>query len=51
LLTLAVSWLLANAQIPSVIAGATSIAQIEANIAACSWELSAQQLTEINQLS
>lgn len=51
LLDLAFSWLLANPVISSVIAGATKPAQIEANIKAASWELSPQDLSEIDRLS
>ncbi|MCX5569741.1 aldo/keto reductase [Kaistia nematophila] len=44
LLELAFAWLLAQDSVPSVIAGATSAAQIEANAAAGNWQLSAADL-------
>ena len=50
LLELAFSWLLAHAPVASVIAGATSAAQIEANVAAANSTLSPADLTEIDSL-
>ncbi|HTK55736.1 MAG TPA: aldo/keto reductase, partial [Gemmatimonadales bacterium] len=44
LLELAVSWLLAHGAVTSVIAGATSAAQVRANVAAGGWRLSAEEL-------
>ncbi len=35
----------------SVIAGATRPEQIDANIAACGWQLSADELAEIDRLT
>ena len=50
LLELAFSWLLANSAVASVIAGATKPAQIHANVAAASWELTTSELAEIDAL-
>jgi aryl-alcohol dehydrogenase-like predicted oxidoreductase len=51
LLDLAFAWLLAHPVLASVIAGATRPEQIEANVKAASWELSADELAEVNRLS
>jgi aryl-alcohol dehydrogenase-like predicted oxidoreductase len=50
LLELAFSWLLARPVVASVIAGATSARQIEANAAASSWELTRQDLAGIEKI-
>lgn len=50
LLELAFSWLLARSVVSSVIAGATSAAQIQANAAAGDWKLSADDLAEIDTI-
>jgi aryl-alcohol dehydrogenase-like predicted oxidoreductase len=50
LLELAFSWLLAHAVVASVIAGATSGAQVRHNAAAASWKLTAGDLEEIDAL-
>ena len=50
LLDLAFAWLLAKPEVASVIAGATNVEQIEANAAAGTWELSREQLSEIDSL-
>ena len=51
LLELAVAWLLAQPVVSSVIAGATSPEQVDANIAAgAAWQLSADELAEIDAL-
>lgn len=50
LLELAVSWLAAQPQVASVIAGATKAEQIEQNAAAANWQLSHQELAEIDRL-
>jgi len=50
LLELAFSWLLARPQVASVIAGATSPEQIQANVGAAGWRLSAEDLAEIDRL-
>jgi len=47
LLELAFAWLLAQQPVASVIAGATSPAQITANVAAGAWELSAEDLAAL----
>ncbi|MBM46935.1 MAG: aldo/keto reductase [Acidimicrobiaceae bacterium] len=50
LLDLAFSWLLSKPEIPSVIAGATSGAQVLANSQACGWRISAVEMDEIDDL-
>jgi aryl-alcohol dehydrogenase-like predicted oxidoreductase len=50
LLELAVSWLLARPAVASVIAGATSPAQVRANAAAAGWRLTAAELAEIDAI-
>ncbi len=47
LLELAVSWLLAHRPVASVIAGATSASQVQANASAAGWRLSGSDLDEI----
>ena len=44
---LALAWLLAHSEVSTVIAGASSVAQIEANVAAVGWRLTGQDLREI----
>lgn len=51
ILELAFSWLLSNPVVSSVIAGATKPEQIEMNVAAAGWNLSNDDLTEIDRLS
>jgi len=51
LLELAFSWLLANPAVASVIAGATRPEQLDQNVAASDWQLSAQDLREIDRLT
>lgn len=50
LIELAVSWLLANNTVSSVIAGARSLEQFEQNAAAGAWQLSSDELTEIDAI-
>ena len=50
LLELAVSWLLAYRQVASVIAGATSASQVQANASAAGWRLGDTDLDEIDQV-
>ena len=51
LLDLAVAWLAARPQISSVIAGATKPEQVEQNVRAAEWSLSAEELAEIDRVS
>jgi len=51
LLDLAFSWLVAHPFLTSVIAGATRPEQVEQNVKAASWKLSAAELEEVNRLS
>jgi aryl-alcohol dehydrogenase-like predicted oxidoreductase len=50
ILELAFSWLLARSVVASVIAGATNVEQITANVGAAGWKLNADQLSEIDRL-
>ncbi|HZJ08823.1 MAG TPA: aldo/keto reductase, partial [Trueperaceae bacterium] len=50
LLDLAFAWLLAKPEVASVIAGATSAAQVSSNAVAGGWELSAAELGEVEAL-
>jgi aryl-alcohol dehydrogenase-like predicted oxidoreductase len=51
LLDLAVSWLLANPTVSSVIAGATAPGQVKANVAAAGWKLTADDMAAIDRIS
>jgi aryl-alcohol dehydrogenase-like predicted oxidoreductase len=51
LLELAFSWLVAHPVVASVIAGATRPEQVEANATAVGWELSDDELAELDQLT
>jgi aryl-alcohol dehydrogenase-like predicted oxidoreductase len=51
LLDLAFAWLLADPQIPSVIAGATRPDQVRANVAAGAWRLSPDEVAEVDALA
>jgi aryl-alcohol dehydrogenase-like predicted oxidoreductase len=51
LLELAMSWLASWPFIPSIIAGATKPTQVEQNVAAIGWKLSAADLAEIDRIT
>ena len=51
LLELAMSWLAAQPCVASVIAGATTPEQVRANVAAPNWQLSAEELTQVDALA
>ncbi len=51
LLELAFAWLAAKPEVGSVIAGATKPQQVVANAAACGWDLSAEELAELDALT
>ena len=51
LLELAFSWLLSHKCLASVIAGATRPEQVEQNVKAAGWELTAQEIAEVDRLS
>lgn len=51
LLELAFSWLLAKPPVSSVIAGATRPEQVEANVKAAGWALSADERAEVDRLT
>ena len=50
-LELAFSWLLSRAPVASVIAGATKPEQLEQNVKAGDWKMTAEQLAEIDRIS
>ncbi len=49
-LDLAFAWLAAKPTVASVIAGATQVSQVEANVAAGDWVLSPEEVAEVDQL-
>jgi aryl-alcohol dehydrogenase-like predicted oxidoreductase len=51
LLELAFSWLLSRPQVSSVIAGATRVEQVEQNVKAAGWTLTAEELAEIDGIT
>lgn len=51
LLELAFSWLLAHPEVPSVIAGATKPEQLESNVRAGEWQLTSEELSEVDRLT
>ena len=51
MLELAFSWLAARPQVASVIAGATRVEQIEQNVKAIEWKLSADEMAEIDKIT
>ncbi len=51
LLELAFGWLLAETSVGSVIAGATSPAQVTANVAAGEWQLTAEEKSAVDELA
>jgi aryl-alcohol dehydrogenase-like predicted oxidoreductase len=51
LLDLAFAWLLAQKCVSSVIAGATTAEQVEANVATAGWVLTAEELAEIDKVA
>lgn len=51
ILDLAMSWLASMPHIPSVIAGATSKAQVQQNAEAASWHLTMEEMQEVNEIS
>ncbi|MFM9966817.1 MAG: aldo/keto reductase [Burkholderiales bacterium] len=51
ILELAMSWLVAQPHVGSVIAGATTPEQVESNVKAASWALSAEDLAAVDKLT
>ncbi len=51
LLELAMSWLACNPLVSSVISGATKVEQVQANVAAIGWQLSEEEISEIQTLT
>ncbi|HLZ02603.1 MAG TPA: aldo/keto reductase [Bradyrhizobium sp.] len=51
MLELAFSWLAARPQVASVIAGATRVEQVEQNVKAIAWNLTAEEMAEIDGIT
>jgi aryl-alcohol dehydrogenase-like predicted oxidoreductase len=51
MLELAFSWLASRPQVASVIAGATRVEQVEQNVKAIDWTLSAEEIAEIDRIT
>jgi aryl-alcohol dehydrogenase-like predicted oxidoreductase len=51
MLELAISWLASKPFIPSVISGATSPEQVQANVAAASWRLTPEEMAEVDEIT
>jgi aryl-alcohol dehydrogenase-like predicted oxidoreductase len=51
MLELAFSWLASRPQVSSVIAGATRVEQIEQNVKAIDWAMTAEELAEIDEIT
>ncbi len=51
MLELAFSWLAARPQVSSVIAGATRTEQVEQNVKAIAWQLTAEEMAEIDKIT
>ena len=51
LVDLAVAWLVAKPVVASVIAGATAVEQVRANVAAAGWRLTPDEVVEIDALA
>jgi aryl-alcohol dehydrogenase-like predicted oxidoreductase len=51
MLELAFGYLLSHQTVASVIAGATKPEQIDANIAAAGWQLSSEEIAEVQKLT
>jgi len=51
MLELAFSWLAGRPQVASVIAGATRVEQVEQNVKAIDWNLSADEMAEIDRIT
>ncbi len=50
-LDLAIGWLASQPHVSSVISGATSPEQVEQNVAASKWQLSAEELAEVDTIT
>ena len=50
ILDLAFAWLLSKKSVSSVIAGASSIAQLKANSSTFKWKMSENEIEEVNQI-
>jgi aryl-alcohol dehydrogenase-like predicted oxidoreductase len=47
---LAIAWMLSHPWLSTVIAGATKPEQLDANIAGANWKLSAEEVTQVEQI-
>ena len=47
---LAIAWLLSHPWLSTVIAGATRPEQLDANLAGTEWKLTAEEVTEVEQI-
>ena len=45
---LAIAWLLSHSWVSAVIAGASSLEQVSANVAAASWKLTAEEMAQLD---
>ena len=50
-LELAMGWLLAQPGVPSIISGATTPEQVEANVAAANWKLTPEEVAEVDSFT
>jgi aryl-alcohol dehydrogenase-like predicted oxidoreductase len=50
MLDLAIGWLASQKSVGSVIAGATKPEQVEANVKAADWQLTPEELAEVDKL-
>ena len=51
MLDVAVGWLASQPHVPSVIAGATKPEQVEHNVKAAEWRLSAEEMSEVDGIT
>ena len=51
LLELAFGWLIGKAAVASVIAGASTPEQVEQNVRAAGWKLSAEEMAEVDRIT
>ena len=51
MIELAFGWMLAQPVVTSVIAGATKPEQLETNVRAIDWELTPEEVAEVNEIS
>jgi len=51
MLELAIGWLASQSHVPSVIAGATKPEQVEQNVRAAEWRLTAEDLAQVDAIT